>query len=87
MLQNSSFVVKKPINPQSKPLDTNTEGIGKNVQEESIVQTKIEPLKSPTEVRTIVMDTTVADSGDSANPPSEGEVPSAPAQFITAAPV
>ncbi len=37
-------------------------------------------MKSPTEVRSIVMETTVADSGDSANPPSESEVTSAPAQ-------
>lgn len=44
-------------------------------------------MKSPTEMRTIVIDTTVADSGDSANPPSEGEVSSAPAQFVTTAPV
>ena len=36
-------------------------------------------MKSPTEVKTILMDTTVADSGDSANPPSEGEHHSAPA--------
>ena len=37
-------------------------------------------MKSPTEVRIILMDTTVADSGDSANPPSEeGEHHSAPA--------
>ena len=36
-------------------------------------------MKSPTEVRTMLMDTTVADSGDSANAPSEGELHSAPA--------
>ena len=44
-------------------------------------------MKSPTEVRSIVMETTVADSGDSANPPSESEVTSAPAQFVAAGPV
>ena len=43
------------------------------------MQEKVEPMKSPTEVKIIMMDNTVADSGDSANPPSEGELHSAPA--------
>jgi hypothetical protein len=49
------------------------------IKVEAIVQVKVEPMKSPTDVKTILMDTTVADSGDSANAPSEGELHSAPA--------
>jgi hypothetical protein len=55
------------------------EHIEQKIKVEGIEQTKVEPMKSPTEVKIIMMDTTVADSGDSANPPSEGELPSAPA--------
>jgi|LauGreDrversion4_2_1035121.scaffolds.fasta_scaffold15904_1 hypothetical protein len=36
-------------------------------------------MKSPTEVKPFAIDNTVADSGDSGNPPSESEVLLAPA--------
>ncbi len=55
------------------------EHVEQKIKLEGKVQEKVEPMKSPTEVKIIMMDNTVADSGDSANPPSEGELHSAPA--------